>query len=65
MPAVPKKKVSKARQGNRAAHYALRAQSLSECPRCPSKKLPHRVCPSCGYYNGREVVAKETEAGPA
>jgi large subunit ribosomal protein L32 len=27
------------------------------CPHCHAPKLPHRVCPSCGYYNGREVVA--------
>ena len=65
MPAVPKKKVSKSRQGKRAAHYGLRAQSLSECSQCRSVKQPHRVCPSCGYYNGREVVARETEPGPA
>ena len=65
MPAVPKKKVSKARQGNRAAHYRLRAPSLSRCPQCHSVKQPHRVCPRCGYYNGRLVVAQETEPGPA
>jgi large subunit ribosomal protein L32 len=65
MPAVPKKKMSKGRQGKRAAHYGLRAQSLSECSQCHSVKQPHRVCPSCGYYNGREVVAQETDAGPA
>ena len=65
MPAVPKKKMSKARQGNRAAHYRLRPQSLSECSQCHSVKQPHRVCPSCGYYNGREVVAQEPVAGPA
>ncbi|MGH9707234.1 MAG: 50S ribosomal protein L32 [Candidatus Acidiferrales bacterium] len=30
--------------------------SLSECPHCHEKKLPHQVCGKCGYYKGREVV---------
>ena len=59
MPPLPKKKHSKKRQGGRSAHFALRAISLSECPRCHDPKLPHRVCPSCGYYNGREVIPVE------
>jgi large subunit ribosomal protein L32 len=25
------------------------------CPNCKEPKLPHRVCPSCGQYNGREI----------
>jgi large subunit ribosomal protein L32 len=29
---------------------------LSDCPNCHEKKLPHRVCPHCGHYKGREVV---------
>ena len=29
---------------------------LSVCPNCHEKKLPHRVCPHCGHYKGREVV---------
>ena len=24
-------------------------------------KMPHRVCPECGYYNGKQVVAKDAE----
>jgi len=59
MGAVPKKKLSKGRTGKRAAHHSLRAESLSECSQCHSAKQPHRVCPNCGYYNGREVVVKE------
>jgi len=26
------------------------------CPQCGSPKLPHRVCPHCGHYKGREVI---------
>jgi large subunit ribosomal protein L32 len=29
---------------------------MSVCPNCQEKKLPHRVCPHCGHYKGREVV---------
>ncbi len=31
----------------------------SVCPQCRETKLPHRVCPHCGYYKGREIVAVE------
>jgi ribosomal protein L32 len=24
-------------------------------------RLPHTVCPSCGYYQGREVISVEAE----
>ncbi|WP_081589591.1 50S ribosomal protein L32, partial [Liquorilactobacillus vini] len=30
--------------------------SLSACPNCGELRRPHRVCPSCGYYDGKEVV---------
>ena len=36
---------------------ALTAVSLSECPNCRERKLPHRICPHCGHYKGREVIA--------
>ena len=32
---------------------------LNECPRCHSPRLPHRVCPVCGTYAGREVIVHE------
>jgi large subunit ribosomal protein L32 len=56
MPPLPKKKHSRGRKGGRAAHHALSAPSLAECPSCRQAALPHRACPSCGYYNGRAVV---------
>jgi large subunit ribosomal protein L32 len=27
------------------------------CPQCRSPKPNHRVCPVCGTYNGRDVLA--------
>ena len=61
--AVPKKKTSKSRRDMRRAHHALEAIHSSECPNCGSHKLPHHLCRSCGYYNGRQVVFKaDTQA---
>ena len=56
--AVPKKKTSKSRRNMRRSHHALKAVSAIECPNCGEVKLPHHVCGSCGYYDGREVVAQ-------
>lgn len=54
--AVPKKKVSLSRRNMRRSHEALRAEAHTECPNCGELKRPHHVCPSCGYYDGREVA---------
>ena len=51
--AVPKRKTSKQRRNKRrASSYRLNKATVVECPNCHEAKLPHRVCPSCGFYNG-------------
>jgi large subunit ribosomal protein L32 len=56
----PKRRHSKARTSKRRSHDALTAITTSECPNCHERKLPHRACPKCGTYKGREVLeAKE------
>jgi large subunit ribosomal protein L32 len=30
--------------------------NMAACPNCGDPKLPHRVCPTCGMYNGEQVV---------
>ena len=55
----PKRRHSCARQAKRRANYKAIAPGLSTCPQCKAPKLPHRVCPSCGYYNGKAVVIIE------
>jgi large subunit ribosomal protein L32 len=56
---VPKRKVSKARRDKRRAHKALTVPALSNCSQCNELRLPHRVCPSCGFYHGREIIEAE------
>ena len=55
--AVPKRKTSKARRDKRRSNvWKLEAPTMVKCERCDSYKRPHRVCPSCGYYKGRDVL---------
>ncbi|MEE1279205.1 MAG: 50S ribosomal protein L32 [Oscillospiraceae bacterium] len=55
--AVPKRRVSKARRDKRRSKvWKLTAPAFSKCPNCGELKLPHRVCSSCGYYKGKEVI---------
>ena len=32
---------------------------VQACPNCKAPRLPHRVCMSCGHYNGIAVVVKQ------
>ncbi len=57
--AVPKRKTSKARRDKRRANWKLTVPTLVECTQCHEKKVPHRVCPECGYYNGKAVIVAE------
>ncbi|PID37734.1 MAG: 50S ribosomal protein L32 [Deltaproteobacteria bacterium] len=55
--AVPKKRQSNTRRNKRRAnHDRATAPSVVECPNCNEPKLPHRVCPACGYYKGEAVI---------
>ena len=55
--AVLKRRVSKARRDKRRSNvWKLEAPTLEKCAKCGAYKRPHRVCPECGYYNGRQVI---------
>lgn len=53
---VPKRRSSKQRGRARRAHLKLTVPGLVRCPQCHELTMPHRVCPACGYYKGKEVV---------
>jgi large subunit ribosomal protein L32 len=52
----PKRRHSRARRGRRRAHDSLAKPGFTLCMQCREPVLPHRACPKCGYYNGREVI---------
>ncbi|MDP3981013.1 MAG: 50S ribosomal protein L32 [Chlamydiota bacterium] len=56
----PKKKFSRARRDSRRATYKAHPLSTSPCPNCSQPRLPHRVCTSCGYYKGRQIIQIKT-----
>ncbi len=59
----PKKKVSKARRNKRhSANSFATAPTLVECSHCHEMKESHKVCPKCGYYNGKPVKANVEES---
>jgi large subunit ribosomal protein L32 len=49
----------------RRAHHRLRLVNAIECSNCGEFKLPHHICQACGYYNGREVVARVADSATA
>jgi large subunit ribosomal protein L32 len=46
----------------RAYNSVLTLPQLSICSQCAAPALPHRVCPACGFYKGRQVINVEAIA---
>ena len=57
--AVPKRRTSKRMKGFRRSHDALHAPTLVACSNCQEPIRPHRLCPKCGHYKGKQVVEVE------
>ena len=58
---LPKRRHSSTRQAKRRTHYKLSAPSVSTCPRCHAARQSYHICPSCGYYNGRQWIAPKND----
>lgn len=55
---------SHSRVARRRAKFRATAPALVPCPKCKTPRLPHRVCPLCGSYGGRQIVGPEKEKEP-
>ncbi|QQG50100.1 MAG: 50S ribosomal protein L32 [Candidatus Berkelbacteria bacterium] len=53
--AEPKKRLSKTRTHLRRAQYKINAPKVAVCSNCHEPKLPHIICPHCGFYRGKLV----------
>jgi large subunit ribosomal protein L32 len=64
MTPLPKRKISKGRRNRRRSHYNLKPTTLELCSNkdCKQLKMPHRVCPHCGTYNGAQVIDVQARA---
>ncbi len=59
--AVPKRKTSSSKSKKRRTHYKTASPATSMCPECNEKMHPHRACPHCGHYKGRNFIKTEEE----
>ena len=53
----PKRRHSNTRTRKRRTHDRMSVLATSACGQCGNPVGPHRVCPKCGYYKGRPVLA--------
>ncbi len=60
--AEPKKRLTSSRSGKRRSHIFLKTKNLSACSKCKSPIVSHRVCPTCGYYRGQDLLRLEEKA---
>ena len=60
--AVPKRRTSKSKKGMRRSHHRIIPKGVQYCTACSEPVLPHRVCDSCGFYQGRTALVLTDEA---
>jgi len=69
--AVPRKKISIAKKHQRTSTWRtlkikkmMKKLTLVKCDNCGDMKQRNMVCPTCGYYKGKQIVtikAKSSE----
>jgi len=55
--AVPKRRMSRSNTRSRRSQWKATAPALTACARCRQPKLSHTACPTCGTYDGRNILS--------
>ena len=55
----PKKRHTHSRTRLRRSQWRVDPPNITICPQCGHSKIPHRVCPNCGFYKGEMLVVKK------
>lgn len=58
---VPQRRTSKTAKRLRRTHFKLSVTGLVTCSHCGATIRSHRVCPECGYYDGKDVLHLKKE----
>ncbi|MDR3071504.1 MAG: 50S ribosomal protein L32 [Endomicrobium sp.] len=61
MPNPKRKHTPHRRDCRRSANSKLSLPNSSKCSNCGLAKMSHRVCPECGFYNGKLVVPQKSK----
>jgi large subunit ribosomal protein L32 len=53
---VQKQHHSRLRQKRGRESSKVELKNVQACPKCAAPVLPHKACPKCGSYKGKEMV---------
>ncbi len=59
--AVPFRRTSKTKKRMRRTHFKLEVTGLVTCSHCGAMIKSHTICPECGYYDGKLVLAPKAK----
>lgn len=61
MAPLPKRRHSSRRQAQRSRALSTSRVTIVTCAQCGKLKEPHKVCKSCGFYEGKPVIVKKAK----
>ncbi len=59
--ATPKKRKSLERRRRARAQSKVVLPNIVKCSNCDGVRLPHHMCPTCGWYNGKCIIAPKVK----